>query len=601
MSAHSPGVDPFARTQRTSERVITLSTRAALAASVIYLAWRVAFTVAGADQPAATLLLAAEVLAVVVFAARVRSARTAPIAVVASPDAPRPDTAAVVDATGTSIDELRTTLVSLRRVSGVERVIVVDREGSRWLRTIAERLDAVVMERSVTFDEAVEGAGTSWVLLLRSGDLPMPDLVAVCASRCSSPDVAVVQVGVEEADPTSFEHDPDGHWSLEPFDQQVVRPSLAGRGSIPWYGDGPVLVRRAAVAQLGRPDGRDGNMLDDSRRVGLDIVRAGMTVTHLPLTLARVRGPHGLGESLVRRHQRARRALRALTPANLRGVDRVTRSAHLLALTAPLAALQRVLLVAAGVCVLGFAQVPMDAALLDVIVLAVPSYLLRWNSHLLIGRGRLGPFSILRSELRSLGVDLAPFGRVRAETNRAGLSAIVVAVVALDLAVVVTALSMWRDWADRLPGSVAAVALVLTAGFLGVAMEVLLDAVARRQRRAGHRVRLGLVTCRLEEHDGQLVDLSTGGAGVVVAAPIEETLDVGEVTTVSFRIPDADGAWKNVSALVHVAHRTADVDGGTRLGLTFDDPTDAPLDPVVEFLTIDRRLVALGRHETTSS
>jgi hypothetical protein len=34
-----------------------------------------------------------------------------------------------------------------------------------------------------------------------------------------------------------------------------------------------------------------------------------------------------------------------------------------------------------------------------------------------------------------------------------------------------------------------------------------------------------------------------------------------------------------------------------RLGLAFDDPTDAPLDPVVEFLTIDRRLVALGRHE----
>ncbi|MDW3218578.1 MAG: PilZ domain-containing protein [Acidimicrobiales bacterium] len=600
MSADSPGVDPFARTQRTSERVITLSTRAALAASLIYLAWRAVFTTVGADHPAGALLLAAEILAVVVFAARVRSARTEPIAVVATPDAPHPDTAAVVDATGTSIDELRTTLVSLRRVSGVERVIVVDREGSRWLRTIAERFDAVVMEQSVTFDEAVQAAGTSWVLLLRSGDLPMPDLVSVSASRCSSPDVAVVQVGVEEADPTSFEHDPDGHWSLEPFDQQVVRPSLARRGSIPWYGDGPALVRRSAVGPSPERPARGDHMLDDSRRVGLDIVRAGMTVTHLPLTLARVRGPHGLGESLVRRHQRARQAIRALTPGNLRGVDRKTRNAHLLALVSPLAAIQRVLLVAAAVCVLGFAQVPMDAALFDVVLLAAPSYLLRWNSHLLIGRGRLGPFSILRSELRSLGVDLLPFGRVRAEANRNGLTAIVVAVVALDVAVVVAALSMWRDWPNRLPGSVAALAFVLTAGFLGVAMEVLLDALARRQRRAGHRVRLGLVTCRVEEHDGQLVDLSTGGAGVVVAAPIEETLEVGEVTTVSFRIPDADGAWKNVSALVHVAHRTPDPDGGTRLGLTFDDPTDAPLDPVVEFLTIDRRLVALGRHETAN-
>ena len=84
MSADTPGVDPFARTQRTSERMVTLSARAALVASVLYVGWRAGFTLSGADQPAAALLLAAEVLAVVVFAARVRSARTAPIEVVAT-------------------------------------------------------------------------------------------------------------------------------------------------------------------------------------------------------------------------------------------------------------------------------------------------------------------------------------------------------------------------------------------------------------------------------------------------------------------------------------------------------------------------------------
>lgn len=595
MSADPPGVDPFSRNRHTSERVVAVSVRVALLTSIVYLGWRAIFTLDGADQPAALLLLAAETLAVVVFAGRARAASHPPVEVVTSPDAPRLDTAAVIDATSTSIDELRTTLVSLRRVEGIDRIIVVDREGSRWLRTIAERFDAVVMEQSVTFDEAVQAAATSWVLVLRSGDLPMPDLVSVCASRCSSPDVAVVQVGVEEADPTSFEHDPDGHWSLEPFDQQVIRPSLAARGSIPWYGDGPALVRRAAVAHR-----TAGHMLDDSRRVGLELIARGMTVTQLPLTLARVRGPHGLGESLVRRHDRTRRALGALNPAALRAVNRDARVAHLVAVVAPLAAIQRVLLVAAAIAVLGFGQAPMDVALVDAALFAVPSYLLRWNSHVLLGRGRLGPFSILRSELRSLGVDLAPFGKVRAEANRAGLMVLVLTVVALDAAVIVAALSMWRDWSDRLAPSVAGVALLATGGFLAVAMEVLLDAMARRQRRAGHRVRLGLVTCRVEEHDGQLVDLSTGGAGVVVAASLDETPAVGDATTVSFRIPDADGAWRNVSALVTIAHRTEDAEGGTRLGLAFDDPTDAPLDPVVEFLTIDRRLVALGRHETVS-
>ena len=166
---------------------------------------------------------------------------------------------------------------------------------------------------------------------------------------------------------------------------------------------------------------------------------------------------------------------------------------------------------------------------------------------------------------------------------------------ALDIAVFIAAFAVWRDWGDRLGGSSTAVALVLTAGFLGVAMEVLLDALMRRQRRQNHRVRLGLVTCRLEQLDGRLADLSTGGAGVLIEAPIGEVPEPGTVTTVAFRIPDASGAWRNVSALVHIAHVAAEGADATRVGLSFDDPTDAPLDPVVEFLTIDRRLVALGR------
>jgi PilZ domain len=579
-----------------AERHVTGIAHVALIWSLVYLAWRALFTLSGADATAATLLFGAEVLAVAVFAARTRSALAPPIDVVASPDAPLPDTAAVVDATGSSVDELRTTLLALRRVVGVERIVVVDGEGARWLRTVAERLGATVGERSLTFDDAVRGAGTSWVLILRSGDLPMPDLVSVCAPRCSAPEVAVIQVGVEEADPTSFGHDPDAYWSLEPYVQEVVRPSLAARGSIPWYGDGPALVRRSAIMSTQGPG--LGQMFEGSRVVGLEIIAMGMTITHLPLTLARVRGPHGLGESLVRRHGRTRSALGSLRSPDFPRVDGPARVAHLLALTPLVGAMQRLLLIGAALTILGLSRTPMSASLLGLAVLAVPSYLLRWTAHLLLGRGRLGPFSILRSDLRSLGVDLLPFGRVREDAGRAGLVVLAGAVAALVAAIVVAAFEMWRGGDGQLPTSVVATTFVVVAGFLGVATEVLLDAMARRQRRGNQRVRLGLVTCRIEELDGQLVDLSTGGAGVVVAAPLGETFEIGAVTTLSFRIPDADGAWRSVSTLVHVAHRSEEPDGGTRLGLSFDDPMDAPLDPVVEFLTIDRRLVALGRHES---
>lgn len=588
-------VDPFARTAATDGRVVARWTRVASAWSVAYLLWRALFTLDGADGPAAAVLFLAEVLAVVVFVARVRSASGEPIGVVVSPDAPMPDIAAVVDATGSSVHELRTTLVALRRVAGLDRVLVVDGDGSRRLRTVADRFGVTVADPSSSFDEVVLSAGASWVLLLRSGDLPMPDLVSVAAPCCSSPDLAVIQVGIEEADPTSFEHDPDGHWSLESFEQQVVRPGFAAKGSTPWYGDGPALIRRSALAGLESVGA--GHMLDDARRVGLDLIRHGMTVTHLPLTLARVRGPHGLGESLVRRHGRTARALRALRPGDLRGIPASTRAAHLDALVPTVAAVQRVLLVIAAALTLVVAQVPIRASAAPLAVLAVPSYLLRWSAHRRIGRGRLGALSILRSDLRSLGVDLVPFGRF---SRRAAVSALVVVILVLDVALVVGAVGLWRDWPNRLPVAVAVVAFTLTIGFVGVATEVLVDAVARHQRRAHHRVRLGLVTCRIGEVDGQLVDLSTSGVGIVVPATGDGELALDEVTTVAFRIPDADGAWRNVSALVRIAHRRPDPAGGVRLGLAFDDPTDAPLDPVIEFLTVDRRLVALGRHESAN-
>jgi hypothetical protein len=568
----------------------------ALAWSAAYLLWRVAFTLGGADALTATALLLAEGLAVLLFAVRMRTlGRPAP-EVVVSPDAPLPDLSAVVDVAGGSVDELRTTLVALRRVRGIERTILVDRTGADWLPGLAARFGATVLEPTVGFDEAVTGAGTSWVLVMRAGDLPMPDLVTVVAPRCSSPDLAVIQVGVEEADPTSFEHDPRGHWALEPFEQQVVRPRRAAEGALPWFGDGPALVRRSAVAALDRP--AQEHMLDDSRAVGLELLRRGYTVTHIPLTLARVPGPRGLRDSLERRHLRSMRALRALARVDPRTLPRSARLAHLEALAPFVSAVQRLLLVAVGVAVLAFGRQPMEASLAVLVVLAVPSYGLRWWSHRIAGRGCLEPFAVLRNDLRSLGVDLTPFGRLRRPSSRGGLTLLVGIVVVLDVAVLVASLAMWRGWTGRPSLSTSAIALLIAVVFLGVASDVVLDAWSRRQRRRNRRVRLGLVTCRLEEVEGQLVDLSTGGAGIVVPDHAELSLVAGDVTTVAFRIPDADGAWRNVSTLVRIAHRHHDPDGGVRFGLAFDDPTDAPLDPVVEFLTIDRRLVALGRHES---
>ncbi len=586
-------MDPFSRPNPTREGVVRLVSRLALLWGLLYVVWRAVTTLQGTAPAAAGFLLLAEVLGLVTFAARTRSASATPITPVEVPDAPTPHAVAVIEATGASIDELRTTLVSTRRVAGLDRVIVVDHDGSRWLRSIADRFGATFSDGSRTELQVVAEVSAPWVLRMIAGDLPMPDLLEMAAATCSAPDIGVVQLGIEEADPASFEHDPTGRWSLEPFEHQVVRPSLASRGSIPWYGDGPVLVRPAALSSAGL-----GAEQPSTPDLGVRILAAGFRITHLPITLARVRGPRTLGESLARRQTRLAPQIRTALSPSIRQLRRPERVAHQLCLVAPLSAVQRILLVATAMLTMGFAQIPLTASAAELAGFAIPAYGLRWVAHLLLGRGRLGPFSILRSDLRSVGVDISLFGESR-DRRRGSLGLLALLVAVIDVVVIVTAISVWRDWGDRLPAEVAAVALAIAGGFLGVAMEVLLDAAARRQRRQHHRVRLGLVTCRLQELDGQLVDLSTGGAGVVLPCGLETAPEPETVTTMAFRIPDADGAWRSVTTLVHVAHRAVEGDNETRVGLTFDDPTDAPLDPVVEFLTIDRRLVALGRRDAS--
>ena len=586
--AGSPSVetDPFTSTAPTGERLIRWSAWLALAWSCGYLAYRATSTLGGVAPIAGTLFFVAEVLGVVVFALRVRSASATPLGDADLVDAPRPSVTAVIDATGASIDELRTTLVACRRLAGLDRTIVVDTGGSRWLRTTVERFDAIVFDPDVDVGTALCEADSPWVLVLEAGDVPLPDLLQHAAAVCSSPDVGIVQVGAEEADPSSYEHDPGGRWSLNPFQNQVVRPSLAARGSIPWYGDGPALVRPDAV--------RGAADRSSTVTLGIHAIETGYRVTMIPRTLARVQGPRTLGESLALR-RRMNRPLQAAASGRLGRLPTAAKIAHRVAVIAPLSALQRVVLVVSAVVVMAFGQAPINASFHDLLVIGAPAYLLRWNAQLLLGRGRLGPFSILRAELRAIGVDL-PFGGNGDEDDRRDrLTVLAGSIVALDAAVFLAVVAIWQDSTHRLSGGTAAVTLLMVGGFLAVTTEVLVDGLLRRPRRLNHRVRFGLVTCRLEEREGRLTDLSTGGAGVVLDAPPSALPEPGTVTTVSFRIPDAEGAWRNVSALVHVAHVASEGPEATRVGLSFDDPTDAPLDPVVEFLTIDRRLVSLGR------
>jgi hypothetical protein len=316
------------------------------------------------------------------------------------------------------------------------------------------------------------------------------------------------------------------------------------------------------------------------------LTAAGGRITMVPDAVVAVRAVRSLGERLELR--------RAITARRLRSLRRGTRpkrlgrsalAAHAVAAITPsLAAVGRLLQVVAIVSVAAFGSSPMTADLRALMVLAVPAYGLRWWAQLLLGRGHLRPLSLLRSELRTFGADLGALAPSSFAVHVSGLGPLVGVLFAL-LVAVATRVALTLAGVEHGLGLAVALALSLAAVLSGAAAGVLVESYTEVQRRAHRRVRLGMVRCRVEEHDGFLLDVSGGGVSVALPATDPSELTLGSVTVLAFRVPDTGGQWTGVSTIVHVVRVTPDGDGGVRLGLEFDDPTAAPLDAVADFLT----------------
>ena len=128
-----------------------------------------------------------------------------------------------------------------------------------------------------------------------------------------------------------------------------------------------------------------------------------------------------------------------------------------------------------------------------------------------------------------------------------------------------------------------------------VALDVVRDMRARPQQRRHRRERIGRISCHLKDLAGELADLSVSGAGVVLDVPVEAVPEPGSSALIAFRIPVAGDTRRSIATQVRIVHVRPTDEGKTRVGMMFEDPTASELDRVVEFLTVDRRLVALGR------
>ena len=578
----------FFATGRRSDPVLALRRLVVLSAAVsglVYLAWRFAFTGAGASPATWSLLLAAETIGLTVFAARAWQAWPTRHAMPESGE--EFDLTVVVEATGERAADLRTTLVAVRAMTGRPPVLVVDQQGNRWLRTVAERVGGGVLEGRDDLYAAIARARSDWVLVLAPGDVPEPDLVARVGPYCSE-ELTVLQLAPAEVEPDLCD---EGLRPVSPVDTHethVVRPGLSARMSIPLYGDGPVLVRRKAVTSLvtDNPPAGAADRADRWWKAGIALTEAGGRIGATAVSAVRVQTEPWVAERALLSGEIRSRRLRTLpTVARPSRLGWGPALAHTTSTVVPLAsAAVRVLQAVVLVLVLGLGRTPLTASSAGLLFLAVPAYGLRALAHHVIGRGRLRPLDLVRHELRTIGPTLSsvlpPPDRGRF-TGRLVLELLTsVVVVALAVGVVTT----WFDVGDRPSGSIVAVAMALAAVSVGLALAVIADARSTSQRRRYRRVRLRMVTCRVEEHEGFLVDISTGGVSVALPGAGNGGPQPGTHTTLAFRVPTSTGHWRAVSTLVYVVRSVPDEEGGLHLGLEFDDPGAAPLDAVAEFL-----------------
>jgi hypothetical protein len=127
-------------------RLTRVVTAGALVWGAGYLGWRIVATRAGADGVAWVVLLAAELLGFAVFLGR--GWQGWPSAVSGVQQVDPSNVSVVLDATGESAADVRTTLVALRAIADLPAAVVVDERGNRWMRTVAERLGATVPRRA---------------------------------------------------------------------------------------------------------------------------------------------------------------------------------------------------------------------------------------------------------------------------------------------------------------------------------------------------------------------------------------------------------------------------------------------------------------------
>lgn len=580
-----------------------------LIASVAYLVVRATTTLDGVplllSVPALTIevvgAVAAALLAWALWPTPTRGAAT-PSVDRAEREVPPADVVVAVDTQ--SAHQVRATVVALRSVVGVGRVVLADGSPDGEHACLAAELGVVHVRDAVRGGAAPLGAlatsSTPYALFLEAGDIPSSDILERL-STATAPDVAVVQgLGVDgdQADIAARATVPD-----LAFERSALNPALGRRGLAFWLGSGS-LVRVATLTEVA-PD-LAGSPLEARWLASASLHAAGWKIA-APDDLAVVAHRRLTPDGAVHRDRRDRAAaaLRLIGAVLRHPSERGLRRAAATAAWAvrPVSGLRRaalVLLVAASL-VLGVAPLHIESAALA--LLWLPAALYTTLGLVMLSDNQLRVGDRTRYALHSMGPALGALVRRRVSALAATQhgASLVAATLLLGTGLVTRAVvervalsgrsfTLLREMPHAELLTVVVLAVTLVVGAVEVFRGVTTSGQVRRSTRVGTEL-----AATVDGWAVHVVDLTVEGAGVLTLLPVE----IGGRVWVEADLPTSSGITR-ASALAVVRGLRQMEFGEWRLGLEFEQYSDGTLDALAEFCAVEPLRAVLGESVETA-
>ncbi len=573
---------------------------AAIAATGVYLIWRVGSTSSGVPTALFWPLVIGEIISGFRLLAFVNHTWNRH-----GSDRPTPapsltaDVGVLVD--GHRLDRVRACLLGVQALGTSHMSWVLDTDGRHEIELLAREFGMAYFggtNRTALLNTVLMHSKADLVLILDGDQVPMPDVFDATSGYFVDSMVAIVQTAPDFVNRDSLEFTSTSR-HLKSFEFEIHGPSLGARGVAPWW-VGASIVRREALKQIG---GFAAGVGASELRTLIRLHAAGWLSRFHSEVVVRGTAPNTLRRFLEERRDEVARRVRVIasadSPLAIAGLRPRQRLSHLSPLSQPIAGFARLAMYGVLFGSLISGQLPLHSSAAMVALMFLPTAALSGLAHVALGRGTIGPFSQSTAGIRLLGIALggsirAFFGEIPIASfdgeEKSGLTKllampfVLVLAIALEIAVVVRVYAQASG--SVLPGyaSSASSALMVCVALwhISLMLSTLQVLTRRHQFRSNYRLQVEL-HASIQHEVVRVIDITPAGIGIAASMPhlVHELIDL------MLMLPSIDGTMTTVKLAGSVRFCEAIEQGEAwRVGMTFADISSYDRDRIIEYYAL---------------